>query len=652
MKLIMKKNKGTILVSIVSLCCYFSINAQVSANKVNETITTTEKNHNRNNIISFGVGFNQVKNDNIYAVSATNFVLDYYKSFYNRNKFELGLNFSGQYFSGKSDPSVKMIPLPYLVQNQKSNEVTALQKIENNGYFLGIGPQFDFYLGKKFIFTTAVPVGYLGINQNDFTAKQTTIINGFAVSDIDRQYDLVRILEARTNGFAVQPKIRLSYMLSKVLGIWIEANYTKGPKIVRKIETLIPEGSPNISDEYHYQQLDLGTYAKTESKSDYKSLGVNFGLVIGLGKSKDNVVDNTDGRNNLQNNDDKNSIELDDKFSPQIQKIIEEQDKTVAKNFEYIKHKTNKTASETCDFVVEKVDIHCKGKDNQGNKKYSVSITYKNLLATGVSSLGHYTSACTANPINGSYLEAITPSTANISILSPSATVKTIIPPLGSQVVTFDLVPLTGFTGLHIKGNSILSGTECGNCDGMISIQLPDCCDACELNPVTAINNSISVIDSNAGTINVLNTVSSPNSIARIQADLVSVKIIPNSSSCNKCNDKVKQQDNFIDTNSMVNTIGWANSGQSLPKPDYPLGASRSLTFNSSVVTGVNIAAGAQIKHTIGVAPVSCCGDTVEIWIRYTVWDKDCKVCDKLVKSTIVRDAPCNTNNDFINPKN
>ena len=70
----------------------------------------------------------------------------------------------------------------------------------------------------------------------------------------------------------------------------------------------------------------------------------------------------------------------------------------------------------------------------------------------------------------------------------------------------------------------------------------------------------------------------------------------------------------------------------------------RALVFNSATASGINISSGLKISHTIGVAPTSCCGDNVEIWIRYSVWDKDCKVCDQLVKSTISRQAACNGN--------
>jgi hypothetical protein len=108
----------------------------------------------------------------------------------------------------------------------------------------------------------------------------------------------------------------------------------------------------------------------------------------------------------------------------------------------------------------------------------------------------------------------------------------------------------------------------------------------------------------------------------------------------------IKKQDHFVDKNQIINNIGWESSGNpsKYGGENTDTTVSRSLTYTSTAATGINLSSGAQFNHTVGVAPTSCCGDTVEIWIRYTVWDKDCHVCDKLVKSTITRAPSCNNN--------
>jgi hypothetical protein len=393
------------------------------------------------------------------------------------------------------------------------------------------------------------------------------------------------------------------------------------------------------SDSYNLGHFQEGQYVTTKTETKYSAVGINGGIVIGLG---------TSGKGRPKTNETtSNEMPIDEPKLPiAIQRIIDEQEKTAVKTFEYVGSKPNQKSASLCNFNVEKVDIQCNGKDQQGKKKYKVTLTYKNLASSGVASLGHYTTACAATSTNGNYLEVLPAGSATISNTLPATTVKTIITSGSSQTISFDFVPNSTFASLTIKGNLISSATNCGNCDDIISLNLPNCCDACELNPVTVSNNAITVVDANAGTIGMVNTVSSPNKIVRIQADLVAVKVIPMNTACNKCNDQVKQQDNFIASNKVSISTGWANDGQSTPKPDYPAGASRSLTFTASdAVNGVSISGGTQINHTIGVAPTSCCGDTVEVWIRYTLWDKDCKVCDKLVKSTVTRPAACTSTN-------
>lgn len=176
-------------------------------------------------------------------------------------------------------------------------------------------------------------------------------------------------------------------------------------------------------------------------------------------------------------------------------------------------------------------------------------------------------------------------------------------------------------------------------------------CDPCDLNKVEASNNSIAVLNATNGTIKIQNTVSAtPNNITKIVADLVYVKFKVNNTSCNRCNKEKKQQNNFMAQNVIANGTQWKINGNGAISHNSTNGITRSLTFNSTSSNGVNITSGIQINHTIGLPPTSCCGDEVEVWIRYSVWDKDCHVCDKLVKATLIRPNVCpdgtHTDND------
>ncbi len=635
----MKNLKTTILSAFIALCCLTSVNAQ---NRISATPTVGKS------LISFGGGLSSPSTDakdkaflsNSIAINA-DFYLPLFKKGWDGggardhikgHKIDFGLNFGGAYNFGGSG-GFGTTPNPFAVTGQTSSMVVDKGTDPRNpGFRMGAGPQANFYFG-KFIVSPMVLGEYFSMTQNERSSVQTTQFNGQSY-----EFTLASMPKTKTSGFAVTPKLRLYYMFNHRFGLFADASYTMGPKIETTVSKLVPLGAPDPNGNYELQALQFGSTIKGETqKTSFKALGLNVGIVIGLGKTpQKNILPQ---KEKSQKTFDKISEE---KFPLEIQNILDEQDKSKNKSFEY--QSNNQKVQSLCNFKIEEVEIKCDGKDQQGNKKYRVTIAYKNLSTTGIGSLGHYLSACNPTLSNGSFVEAMPSSSATISSLTPSTTVKTIVSSPGTQLISFDFVPSSSFTSLHLKGN-LIDSPNCGNCDDIISIQLPNCCDACELNPVNAYNNSISIINANEGSIKVVNTVSSPNSIVKIQADLVSVKISPLNSSCNKCNNQVKQQDNFIGANNMVNITNWANSGQSLPKPDYPLGGSRALEFNSETATGVNIASGAQISHTIGIAPASCCGDIVEIWIRYTIWDADCKVCDKLVKSTITRIGACDDTN-------
>ena len=591
---------------------------------------TLGKTYNKNNINTLGFGL-----DYFHAIK-TSQIFDRWG-----NRISWGINTGGSFFNGSVAPFSGSLPDPFKVDEQTFNAVTGSNNSKSSRYFVGLGPQLNFAIADRFVFSPIFQVGYLGLSQDEFIATQTVTTQAVSppYTTTTKTYDLLIQTESRSMGVGFIPKARISYMITNKIGFWAEASYLIGPNIKNSIRTFTPEPLADSSGAYTLQQMNFGTYSTEIKKNRFNSLGFNFGLVFSLGgKTK---INNPKKPKPLEPVVEGKPINEEMKFPIEIQKIIDEQDNLPIKNFEY---NNPKSMQSLCNFNIEKVDIKCDGKDKNGSKKYKVTITYKNLALTGTASLGHYLNACIATTTNGSYLVPMPAGSATFSNLLPNTTSKTPIAPGSSQNITFDFVPNSNFTNLNIKGNLINSASDCGNCDDIISLKLPDCCVACELNPVVAINNSIAVINPNEGTISVINTVSSPNMITRIEADLVSVISTPVNYSCNKCNDKVKQQNNFVLENKIINSLGWANAGQSIPKPYFTPGVCRSLVFNSATASGINISSGVKISHTIGVAPTSCCGDNVEIWIRYSVWDKDCKVCDQLVKSTISRQAACNGN--------
>ncbi|WP_353169169.1 hypothetical protein [Flavobacterium sp.] len=201
------------------------------------------------------------------------------------NRFSAGLNFGGAYNFGGSG-GFGTTPNPFAITGQTSSMVSdKTVDPRSPGFRMGGGPQANFYFG-KFIVSPMVLGEYFSMTQKEMSIVQTTQYNGLSYD-----FNLATLPETKTSGFAVTPKLRLQYMISKHFGLFADASYTTGPKMETTVSKLIPNGNPLVDlQSYNLQQLQTGTMVKGETKSTaYSAMGFNFGVVIGWGgKNTDN----------------------------------------------------------------------------------------------------------------------------------------------------------------------------------------------------------------------------------------------------------------------------------------------------------------------------------------------------------------------------
>lgn len=245
-------------------------------------------------VIYVGGGFNNPTGSSSqklfgnYSGKTTGFTLDYSQTILRNSGFSIGFNVGGNYFTGAGDPFGSTLPKPYLVTAQISSEVTGTSNAKNSGYFVGLGPQFNIHFANCFVFSPIFQVGYLGVTQSDFKATQTTLMQGFALPNYTRKYDLISQTETKTSGLGFIPKARLTYMISKNIGVWAEASYLLGPTVKSEITTFKPQSDPTLPppNSYSVGQMDAGKYTTVTNESKYNALGFGFGIVYGFkGKS-------------------------------------------------------------------------------------------------------------------------------------------------------------------------------------------------------------------------------------------------------------------------------------------------------------------------------------------------------------------------------
>jgi hypothetical protein len=285
----MKNLKTTIIAATFVLCCFTQTNAQSTPIKG----ISVKGGHNPKPTFLFSVGgglsspSSEAKDkaflSNTTAINADVFLPLVRKGIQEGGlkRFSAGLNIGGSYNFGGSGGFGTYLP-PWTVTGQTSSMVVDRGvDPKSPGFRMGAGPQVNFYFG-KLIVSPMVLGEYFSMTQKEMSIVQTTQYNG-------QSYDftLATSPETKTSGFAITPKLRLQYMISDRFGFFADASYTTGPKIETTVSKLIPNGNPLIDlQSYNLQQLQTGTMVKGETKSTaYSAMGINFGVVIGLGKN-------------------------------------------------------------------------------------------------------------------------------------------------------------------------------------------------------------------------------------------------------------------------------------------------------------------------------------------------------------------------------
>ena len=269
-----------------------TIQAQVNAKGIKDQGVKSHTHQNgccQYKMLYLGGSYNSAKSSSSqrvfgnYSGNTMGLNLDYSQTIFRKPGFSVGFNLGGQYFTGSGDTFGSTLPKPYLVTAQISSEASGTTNVKNSGYFIGIGPQLNIHFANHFIFSPIFQVGYLGVSQSKFKATQTTLMQGFALPNYTKSYDLISQTETKTNGLGFIPKARLTYMINKNIGIWAEASYLLGPTVKNSLTTFTPQGQPNAQGAYTIQQMDAGNYTTVVNESKYSTVGLNMGLAFGFG---------------------------------------------------------------------------------------------------------------------------------------------------------------------------------------------------------------------------------------------------------------------------------------------------------------------------------------------------------------------------------
>ena len=231
-------------------------------------------------MIYLGAGSNSPSTklkDDAYATNTVGFDANVFVAVIKKKNFSFGFNAGGEYFSSNKE-NHGTLPAAFSVSGSTAESIHDDSGRDVDwGFIIGVAPQVNFFMGKHIIISPMIELGYMSMTSKGFSVIQTTNIDGTLYN-----FTLLSKTETKTNGLAITPKVRLNYMFTKNIGLWVEGNYTVGPTVESSITTLLPEPEPDKNGQYSIKQMQNGTTKTDVRETKFGSFGVHVGVVFGI----------------------------------------------------------------------------------------------------------------------------------------------------------------------------------------------------------------------------------------------------------------------------------------------------------------------------------------------------------------------------------
>ena len=231
-------------------------------------------------MVYLGAGSNnpstKVKDD-AYATNTIGFDANVFVAVIKKKNFSFGFNAGGEYFSSNKE-NHGTLPAAFSVSGSTAESIHDDSGRDVDwGFIIGVAPQVNFFMGKHIIISPMIELGYMSMTNKGFSVIQTTIIDGTLYN-----FTLLSKTETKTSGLAITPKVRLNYMFTKKIGMWVEGNYTVGPTIKSRINTFLPEPDPDENGQYNIDQMMNGTTNTEVRETKFSTFGVHVGVVFSI----------------------------------------------------------------------------------------------------------------------------------------------------------------------------------------------------------------------------------------------------------------------------------------------------------------------------------------------------------------------------------
>ena len=234
---------------------------------------------------SFGIGKtkSEFQVPNLGGVQA-----DIYVPFVRKSIITFGINVSGNYTLSSKNPFNKVSVEPFHIINETSTTVatTTSSSQKNQAFQFAAGPQLNIHVGKHFMVSPIFNVGYMNLSQNDFSAIQTSQVNGTT-------YNLNLLTQSQTSvsSLLLAPKLRLHYFINDWIGLWIDGAFNYSNSLKSTITKFTPSTGPDANGLYDESAIIEGTETTETIKSSFNAVGISGGLVFAIGSKHKSKID-------------------------------------------------------------------------------------------------------------------------------------------------------------------------------------------------------------------------------------------------------------------------------------------------------------------------------------------------------------------------
>ncbi|MFD2920471.1 hypothetical protein ACFS6H_12160 [Terrimonas rubra] len=221
---------------------------------------------------------------NGWNVQADAFVPFYQKKWNNGfpgNGFSLGGNIGGNYTGIKSvTPDNNAVADRYQVYST-THTVSANTGGSASSAFSGQAGVQALLTWNRFSVSPVIGVGYTYLTIPAFTQTGSYTANGQT-----QQKDLVKRDKQNYSLLTFNPQLRISYGLGANLSLFAGGTLVAGPQIEMVTNNWVPQGGFNDKNIYEPQQMLNGSWSATNHREQYKTMQINLGLTMAIGKKR------------------------------------------------------------------------------------------------------------------------------------------------------------------------------------------------------------------------------------------------------------------------------------------------------------------------------------------------------------------------------